>query len=48
MSCPECDEARRFAIEQATLASRVTKQENKPASAPPPSALPQSGSYNRG
>lgn len=48
MSCPECDEARRFAMEQARLASHVTRQENKPTPPQQGQGLPQSGPFHRG
>lgn len=48
MSCPECDEAKRFALEQARLRSQahgvavhVTRTQNAPVPPPTPSkALP--------
>lgn len=48
MSCPECDEAKRFAMEQARLRSQaqgvavhVTRTQNTPVTSPTPSkALP--------
>lgn len=57
MSCPECDEAKRFAMEQARLRSQaqgvavhVTRTQNTPVTPPTPSkALPAgSGPLRRG
>lgn len=50
MSCSECEEARKLAIEQNRLRQEhITQEQNKLVKAPTPkNALPQYGSFHRG